>query len=156
MPKIIKSCSLDERTIDIANSKDNFSEWVREQLLNEIEYTLPCSYFPLKLVKTDLGHIIKEAVPEGEVCNGVRKPTCKTCWPDGKPESKDWLEYVERRIDLSELRERTRQHWSWRKSLEKKRNLAVKNHINDPKRGGEKPKRAYVRRLLTWIWSFIW
>ena len=157
MPKIIKSISLDERTIEIANSKDNFSSWVREKLLDEIEYTIPCSYFPLQILKTDLGRVIKEAVPEGEVCNGVRKPTCKTCWPNGEhPEHSDWLAYVRREIDLDELQERTRQTWSWKHNLAKEQDLAVKNYINDPKRGGEKPKRAYVRRLLTWIWSFIW
>jgi len=136
MPKIIKSISLDEHTIEIANSKDNFSSWVREKLLDEIEYTIPCSYFPLKILKTDLGRIIKPAIPEGEVCNGVRKPTCKTCWPDGKPENKDWISYVNREIDLDELKERTRQTWSWKQNLALERDLAVKNHINDPKRGG--------------------
>ena len=47
MPKIVKSISLDERTAPIANNKTNFSAWVREKLLEDIEYSIPCSYYPL-------------------------------------------------------------------------------------------------------------
>ena len=45
MTKIVKSISLDETTIAIANSKKNFSGWVREQLLMDIQYTIPCYFF---------------------------------------------------------------------------------------------------------------
>tara|TARA_Y100000296_G_C5144170_1_gene242750 strand:- start:49 stop:510 length:462 start_codon:yes stop_codon:yes gene_type:complete len=153
MPKIIKSCSLDERTIEIANSKENFSGWVREKLLEEIQYTIPCNYFPLDALKSYNGLTVLEAVPEGEICNGVKKPVCPTCWPQGAPTNEDWIAYAQRHIDLDELRERTNQHWKWKVDLEKQQ---IKNHINDSKKRGEKPKRAYLRRFLTWIWTFIW
>ena len=114
MPKIVKSISLDERTAPIAEQKTNFSAWVREKLLEEIEYTLPCNYFEVvhrgkdnktlfRTVKDENGKVTKEPIITKEICNAVRKPTCSKCYPEGAPEQKDWILYVDRKIDKTEL-----------------------------------------------------
>jgi hypothetical protein len=160
MPKIVKSISLDEQTAPLAEEKTNFSSWVRQQLLEEIAYTIPCTFFKIKhkgkkMFDEESGSwILTNDVIKEEICNGVRKPTCQTCYPDGPPEGDDWLLYVSNKIDKDELLARAKARWQWRiDALEKKDS---KNEENVPPMGGMKPKRAYVRRLLTWIWSFIW
>ena len=151
MPKVIKSISLDERTAPIANAKPNFSAWVREQLLAEIAYSLPCSFAEIIIFEDE-----KRVGTKSEICNGVRKPTCTVCYPHGPPDREDWLEYARCEIDKEELLTRAEATWRWRTDLKEQAKTRSKNQQNDPKRGGEKPKRAYVRRLLTWIWSYIW
>ena len=172
MVKIVKSISLDEHTAPIANEKSNFSQWVREQLLAEIQYTLPCFYFTVyhtdrtgkKLFETITspdGSVIKQPLVTEEVCNGQKKPHCAKCYPNGPPTREDWLLYTQRRIDLDELQERTKATWKWKLDQieDKKRQISEglsKNQENVPPMGGVKPKRAYVRRLFVFIWSFIW
>ena len=100
MTKIVKSISLDAQTAPMANEKENFSRWVREQLLSEIQYTQPCVYFEVR--HTDrFGKVIFDPDPENpknkkmrvtkEICNGQKKPTCSKCYPEGPPEREDWL-----------------------------------------------------------------
>ena len=161
MTKIVKSISLDEQTAPLANEKSNFSRWVREQLLDEIQYTIPCVYFKVKQAgkkvfdeqsgtwKKETDRVIEE------ICNGQKKPSCKKCYPEGPPKQEDWIKYAHGRIDKVELLERTSDHWKWRTD----QISAIANSKNQEKvspMGGVKPKRAYVRRLLVWIWSFIW
>lgn len=161
MPKIVKSISLDEQTAPLADEKSNFSRWVREQLLDEIQYTIPCVYFKVTLrgqkewsEQWQKWGKAKDRVIE-EICNGQKKPSCKKCYPEGPPKQEDWLEYVAGRIDKTELLARASDHWKWRTDQISKQALS-KNQENVPLMGGVKPKRAYVRRLLVWIWSFIW
>ena len=166
MTKIVKSISLDERTAPIASEKENFSAWVREQLLNEIAYTIPCNFFTVHHYDrkgkqiydqyyTETGEKLKRKRVTSEICNGMKKPTCTVCYPEGAPDGKDWLLYTQRQIDREELLSRASERWRWRTdALAKQENS--KNQENTPQMGGDKPKRAYVRRLLVWIWSFIW
>jgi len=167
MVKIVKSISLDEHTAPIANSKRNFSAWVRQQLLEDIQYAKPCVYFKvkhraLKVYNPETGgwSKAKDTITE-EICNGQAKPSCVRCYPQGPPKQEDWLLYATGRITKVELLDSAAEHWKWKTDQieEKKRQISEgisKNQENDPKRGGDKPKRAYVRRLLSFLWSFIW
>lgn len=164
MTKVVKSISLDERTAPLADEKSNFSRWVREQLLEEIQYLEPCVFFKVKIAGQKIWNETFEKwgnEPDRiieEICNGQKKPSCKKCYPEGPPKQEDWLKYANGRIDKTELLERASLHWKWRTDQIN----AIpdpglsKNQENVPSMGGVKPKRAYVRRLLTWIWSFIW
>jgi len=154
MPKVIKSISLDERTAPIASAKSNFSAWVREQLLAEIAYTIPCNYAKITIWKGD-----ERVGTKSEICNGVRKPPCLECYPEGPPDREDWLAYSRCEIDKEELQARAVKTWEWRtefKNQAKGRNQGSENDLNEAKHPPSKPKRAYVRRGLTWVWSWIW
>ena len=166
MTKIVKSISLDERTAPIASEKTNFSAWVQEQLLNEIAYTIPCTFFDVHHFDrrgkqiyddyyTETGEKLKRKRITSEICNGMKKPTCTVCYPEGAPEGEDWLLYTRREIDREELLRRASERWQWRTDALAKQDNS-KNQQNTLQMGGEKPKRAYVRRLLSFIWSFIW
>ena len=166
MPKIVKSISLDERTAPIADEKSNFSAWVREKLLNEIAYTIPCTFFTVHHLDrrgvqiqedyyTEDGQKMKRKVVTEEICNGMKRPHCITCYPEGPPEQEDWRHYTRRAIDKEELLRRASLRWKWRTDA-LARDEGSKNQENVPQMGGKQVKRAYVRRLLTWIWSFIW
>ena len=162
MTKIVKSISLDAETAPIANEKENFSAWVRQQLLTEIQYTKPCVFFDV-VHRDRFGKTIYDSGEDGrkhpritsEICNGQKKPHCPKCYPHGMPDREDWLEYANARIDRKELLARAEKTWKWRTDqIEAKK--ASKNQEKVSPMGGVKPKRAYVRRLLTWIWSYIW
>lgn len=166
MPKIVKSISLDERTAPIAEEKPNFSAWVREQLLNEISYTIPCIYFEVHHLDragkqiyddyyTEEGQKLKRKRITKEICNGMKKPHCSICYPEGPPEGEDWRLYTRRQIDRAELLERASKRWEWRTNAINDQS-DLKKLENDPQSRGSKPKRAYVRRLFVFIWSFIW
>lgn len=156
MPKVVKSISLDERTAPIAQSKSNFSAWVREQLLSEIAYDLPCNFFtktPLKIGRG--GHTTKDYSRSiKEICNGMARPPCVKCYPEGGPEQEDWLEYVSDRITKEELQERAEKKWKWRTDLKKQAKTRKENEKSTsiPPIEGEK---RYVRRFLKWVWSYI-
>ena len=165
-PKIVKSISLDERTAPIADEKSNFSAWVREQLLNEISYTIPCTFFDVHHFDrrgkqiyddyyTETGEKLKRKRITSEICNGMKKPHCTVCYPEGPPDQDAWRLYTKREIDRAELLERASDRWKWRTDAIAKQHNS-KNQEKVPPMGGVKPKRAYVRRLLTWIWSYIW
>jgi len=151
MVKIVKSISLDENTAPLANAKDNFSAWVREQLYHEIIIERECSFFTRSITERfwdeKSGLHQNRIVSDSEVCNGMRKPRCPKCYPDGSPKSEDWLEYVRFEIDLSELRQRTSERFQ---AIER-----AKNHENGPSTPHLRPQKKYVRRLLAWIWSYI-
>ena len=154
LAKIVKSISLDERTAPIAAAKDNFSAWVREQLLSEIAYSLPCSFFPM--VRRD--HEGKELERKEEVCNGQKVPTCEKCYPNGKPNQADWLDYARWIIDLEELHERTDEEWKWRTDLrarKKERAAPSKKVKDDANTPPSRHQKKYVRRLIRWIWGYI-
>ncbi len=146
MTKVVKSISLDEKTAPIAASKDNFSKWVREQLLAEIAYSIPCHFFERQ---REVGSRL--VAVEGEICNGVRSPPCGSCYPDGPPLRADWIEYVRFKIDLEELLERTAKEWKWRTDLKEQVKESEKEASTPPLKGQKK----YVRRLLKWIWAYI-
>jgi hypothetical protein len=165
-PKIVKSISLDERTAPIANEKNNFSAWVREQLLNEISYTIPCTFFEVHHLDragkqilddyyTEDGQKLKRKRITAEICNGMKKPHCSVCYPEGPPEGDDWRLYTRRQIDRAELLERASKRWKWRTDALKDQTNS-KNQEKEPFTPHSRPRKAYVRRLLVWIWSYIW
>tara|TARA_B100000029_G_scaffold469127_1_gene506742 strand:- start:724 stop:1131 length:408 start_codon:yes stop_codon:yes gene_type:complete len=135
MTKVVKSISLDEQTSILASSKNNFSAWVREQLLAEVAHTIPCSYF------SDIH----------QICNGMRKPHCITCYPEGPPTREDWLAFVSEEITQEELQEKALETWSWRTQLK----TEPKNVEDAPQPLGVEREKKYLRRLIWWIWSYI-
>jgi len=161
MTKIVKSISLDEQTAPLANEKSNFSRWVREQLLDEIQYSVPCVYFKVRIPGKKVWNETFEKwgkEPDKtieEICNGQKKPSCKKCYPEGAPKQEDWLEYASGRIDKDELLSRASAHWKWRTDqIEKLQDS--KNQENAPQMGGKRVRKAYLRRFLSWIWAYIW
>lgn len=138
MTKIVKSISLDEDTIHLANAKPNFSQWVREQLYHEIMRNKECSY-AIRQEWDRLGQVVRY---DEEVCNGLRVgPRCVKCWPKGKPSKEDWQQYSKFVIDLPELQSRTSARWL---EIEDAQPQDIK-----------KPERKYLRRLLAFLWSWV-
>ncbi len=165
-PKIVKSISLDERTAPIAENKSNFSAWVREKLLEDIEFQIPCTFYPLHhtdsmtgkqlfiTIKDEKGSVKKEPKITREICNGVRKPTCSVCYPEGAPDGKDWRLYASQQIDKTELLARASSRWKWRTDAIRANQLGKERE----KTASTPPivrEKKYVRRLLKWIWSYI-
>ena len=161
MTKVVKSISLDEQTAPLANEKSNFSAWVRQQLLDEIQYTIPCVYFKVKIPGKKVWNETfekwgKEPDKEiEEICNGQKKTSCKKCFPHGPPEREDWLAYANGRITGKELLSRAENTWKWRTDQIEK-NKDSKNQEKEAFTPHLRQRKAYVRRLLSWIWSYIW
>jgi len=99
MARIVKSCALDAETDAIASDLPNFSYWVRVELRNLRDQQLIESGAPM-----ELHHRPDEQF--GGVCNGMKRPTCRKCYPNGPPSQTDWLSYVlnyrEKRIEQPE------------------------------------------------------
>tara|TARA_B100000029_G_C17104446_1_gene789127 strand:+ start:96 stop:548 length:453 start_codon:yes stop_codon:yes gene_type:complete len=150
MAKVVKSISLDAETAVLAGAKDNFSAWVREQLYHEIILEKDCVFFrsqdPKKRWNPEKGIYERNNETREETCNGMRKPRCPKCYPDGAPTQEDWLEYVRWEITLEELLERTKRRYD--------AILAAKNSENDANTPPLR-RRKYVRRFLSWVWEFI-
>jgi len=94
MSRIIRSCSLDRRTDDIAEGIPNFSKWVRGQLIareNRI-HAVPRKWSHIENAKRQigLGHIDEPI----EICWPFH-PTgcCVICWVDGPPTEGAWREW---------------------------------------------------------------
>lgn len=156
MVKVVKSISLDEDTAPIANSKENFSAWVREQLRAEIAYDLPCNFMKLTPMKMSPGGFMKKDYDNSieEICNAMAKPPCVTCYPEGPPDREDWLQYVRLQITKEELQSRALDKWKWRTDLKeqkKQRKESVKSVSTPP----IEDEKRYVRRFLKWLWSYI-
>jgi len=99
MGRIVKSVALDAETDAIASDLPNFSYWVRVELRNLRDQILEDSGAPM-----ELHHRPDESF--GGVCNGMKRPTCRKCYPNGPPAQADWLSYVldyrEKRIEQPE------------------------------------------------------
>lgn len=159
MTKIVKSISLDERTAPIASEKENFSAWVREQLLNEIAYTIPCTFFEIHHLDrsgkqifdeyfTEDGKKLKRKRTTKEICNAMKKPHCTVCYPEGPPEGVDWRLYTQRRIDREELLRRASERWKWRTdALAQQAN--AKNPQNDPQMGGGEAQKSLCSKAVS-------
>ena len=78
MARIIKTISLPPHLHEKASQIRNFSGWVQDQL--EAEGLI---------VHTDA----HRPIPELGICNGVRRPTCAECYPDGAPTRDEWLAF---------------------------------------------------------------
>jgi len=95
LSRIIRSCSLDRRTDDIAEGIPNFSKWVRGQLIardGQIRSTAAQARSHPKNAKRQigLGHIDEPI----EICWPFSKEgCCVICWPDGPPNESAWREW---------------------------------------------------------------
>jgi len=131
----IRTVSLCEETDLLAGEKGNFSGWVQQQLRDEVQHFEPCR--PAR-------------EPDLMICNGMRKPTCPTCYPDGRPSREHWLQCSNGEIPIDRLLE-----------LTKERNapiLAAKKTVDQalpPASSSRKTERKYVRRLIRWLWGWI-
>lgn len=94
MSRIIRSCSLDRRTDDIAEGIPNFSKWVRGQLLardSQVRAVAAQARTHPKNAKRIIGLELDEPV---EICWPFSpEGCCVICWPDGPPLEVEWLEW---------------------------------------------------------------
>jgi len=139
MAKIVRSISLDPQTEELAQEKSNFSKWVRQQLLNETIYARKC-FFPTN----DLGESL-------DICNGMAKPRCTTCYPVAAPSRSEWLLFRTSIQTPQELRDLI---------ASKHEDLPIRHKINAESSKDEAStphlrERKYLRRAIKLIWSFI-
>jgi len=95
LSRIIRSCSLDRRTDDIAEGIPNFSKWVRGQLIardGRIRATAAQARSHPKNAYRSIGNgFIDEPI---EICWPFSKEgCCVICWPDGPPNESAWREW---------------------------------------------------------------
>ena len=132
MASIITSISLDEETLEIKNrvvGHYQFSKFVRACLR---ELDAQCS--PTHTTEENARHL--------GLCNGLHKPPCVICWPDGAPSRIDWLEWVRNGDGIP--------------SAEKQR--VVKSNFTHDYTGTESKQtptrrggKGLVRRALAWL-----
>ena len=79
----VKSVSLSDQTMRIADGMSNFSAFVRAALLD---------YDDRRQTATPDSHHPDSQF--GGVCNAMRPALCAVCYPRGRPSQSDWLEYV--------------------------------------------------------------
>ena len=102
MGRIVRSVSLDPDTDDIAEDIGNFSHFVRACLRDHRARQLDA-------VASDDELFHRPVDAFGGVCNG-RKPTrCRKCYPNSKPSSEAWLEYV---LDYKEKKITQEEAWA--------------------------------------------
>jgi len=132
MVSIITSISLDPETVEIKNrcvGGHQFSRFVRA-CLRELDAQVSQSHTQ-----------VEEARING-VCNGLLKPACVICWPDGAPSGAGWREYRMGGV---------------LPSAEKKR--VVKSTMTHDYAGSESKQtptrksaqKGLIRRLLAWL-----
>jgi len=94
LSRIIRSCSLDRRTDEIAEGIPNFSKWVRGQL---IAHDSQRRAIPAKARSHPKGasRIIGLELAEPiEICWPFSSHgCCVICWPDGPPQHVAWMEW---------------------------------------------------------------
>jgi len=94
MSRIIRSCSLDRRTDDIAEGIPNFSKWVRGQLLareGQARAVAAKARAHPKGANRIIGLELSEPV---EICWPFSKEgCCVICWPEGPPLEVAWREF---------------------------------------------------------------
>lgn len=136
MASIITSISLDAETLEIKNrvvGNYQFSKFVRE-CLRELD------------AQCNPTHTTLEDARIHGLCNGLFKPVCVICWPDGAPSQADWKAFVGQSIPYTQP------------SAEK--NRIVKTNFTEDYTGGKSEKTAtiqssrkkgLVRRFLLWL-----
>ena len=94
LSRIIRSCSLDRRTDDIAEGIPNFSKWVRGQLIardGQIRATAAQSRTHPEGANRIIGLELAEPI---EICWPFHPSgCCLICWPDGPPLEVSWMEW---------------------------------------------------------------
>lgn len=78
MARIIKTISLPPHLHEKASQIKNFSGWVQDRLEED------------GLIVHSAAH---RPIPSLGICNGVRRPTCAECYPNGAPNRDEWLAF---------------------------------------------------------------
>lgn len=149
--KVVKSISLNEETAPLANSKVNFSAWVRKKLLDEESVRRRKS----PEVFDENSHVaFRESLG---VCWPFHSSgCCPNCWPDGPPTEADWRKFMHPEDFGGFNREFEKPPLpggqGWLSDEEEAILLASKdeNASNTPPL-----RRRYVRRTLAWLWEWI-
>lgn len=85
MVSIITSIALDAETADIKSrliAHYGFSKWIRECLRR------------YAAEQGEQHHTHEEQYRVRGLCNGVARPLCTICWPEGAPSREHWLEWL--------------------------------------------------------------
>lgn len=140
MASIITSISLDAETMEIKDrviANYGFSKFVRSCLREADAMANPT-------------HTTVEAGRVAGYCNGLVRPACVICWPDGGPSGTDWLAFrsAERRVAGS----------GEKPSAQKQRIVKAALAESDAKREGQKTptnrrgQKGLIRRFIGWIY----
>ena len=136
MYRIIKTVSLDKESDDIASEISNFSKWVRNKLKEEKQ-------------QLSKNHTNVDLYQKQGICNPLNVPRCLICYPHGKPSQEYVKSFNQGYISKEELQELTKiQYEGVIEIIEEEKTEKVP--LDPPKR-----ERKYIRRSLSWIWSFI-
>jgi len=94
MSRIIRSCSLDRRTDDIAEGIPNFSKWVRGQLIAH-DHERRAIAAQARTHPEGANRIIGLELAEPiQICWPFHPSgCCVICWPDGPPLEVSWMEW---------------------------------------------------------------
>jgi len=94
MSRIIRSCSLDRRTDDIAEGIPNFSKWVRGQLIAH-DHERRAVAAQARTHPEGANRIIGLELAEPiQICWPFHPSgCCVICWPDGPPLEVSWMEW---------------------------------------------------------------
>ena len=140
MASIITSISLDAETLEIKNrviANYGFSKWIRECLREADAQSNPT-------------HTTEELARIGGLCNGMKKPACVICWPEGAPSAAGWKAWAQ--IDhTSPIKRR-------RPSAEKPRIVKATLADYDAHSEGKKTttrhrsKKGLIRRFIAWLY----
>jgi len=100
MASIIRSVSLTPQTAHIASKLGNFSAFVREALLR------------FEAAQGEAGHTHAPSDRLEGLCNAMREPACRVCFPHGAPTREDWLFFTSapERVGAPWLQERAKKH----------------------------------------------
>jgi len=132
MASIITSISLDEETMEIKNrcvGSHQFSRFVRA-CLYELDAQVSQSHTQ-----------VEEARING-VCNGLLKPVCVICWPDGAPSGAGWRKYRSGGVLPSAEKQRVvKSNFTHDYAKTEGKNTPTRNQ----------PKRGILRRILAWL-----
>jgi len=137
MASIITSISLNEETLEIKNrvvGHYQFSKFVRACLMELDAQVSPT-------------HTTHEDSRVHGLCNGLYKPVCVICWPDGAPSRADWKAFATTSGNGSVEQP----------SAEKQR--VVKSNFTHDYTGSESKQtptrksaqKGLIRRLLAWL-----
>ena len=94
MSRIIRSCSLDRRTDDIAEGIPNFSKWVRGQLIAHDSQRRAIAAKARSHPEGANRNIGLELAEPIQICWPFHPSgCCVICWPDGPPLEVSWMEW---------------------------------------------------------------
>ena len=156
MGKHNKMISLDEQTLELAQAKhglaDGFSGWVRTQLLKERQIE-----FRIRAQKGEnVEHLAWRRTMD--ICWPFHpEGVCVICWPDGPPDSTDWMQWA--REETVIVGDEFDFRVEWKSPPPQGLGWLENDEMGDIPElvSGNTPQseRKYVRRFLRWLWSWI-